>query len=182
MNDKDNGFGANKYNPFPSNDTAVPFQKNIPFYKLIADNALSFPGKTAVSDNADKLTYTELNNRINQFTRFLKDSNVLPGDRIAVAVERSAEMLIALIAVMKSGAVYIPIDPLFPQKRVDYMLTDSSAKLLITNSVFLDRFSETSIEKIDLESIREQVSGYPTEEVDYNFDPNSLAYIIYTSG
>jgi len=182
MNDKDNGLGANKYNFFPSNDTAVPFQKNIPFYKLIADNALSFPGKTAVSDNAGKLTYTELNNRINQFTRFLKGSNVLPGDRIAVAVERSVEMLIALIAVMKLGAVYIPIDPLFPQKRIDFMLTDSSAKLLITNSAFLDRFSRTSIEKIDLRSIREQVSGYPTEEVDYNFDSKSLAYIIYTSG
>jgi non-ribosomal peptide synthetase component F len=82
---------------------------------------------------AERLTYTDLDGRANRLARHLRASGVRPGDRVALRLERSAEMVIAILAVLKAGAAYVPIDPSHPAERVAFTLEDSGASLLVTS-------------------------------------------------
>ncbi|TKC09329.1 non-ribosomal peptide synthetase [Pedobacter frigoris] len=148
---------------------------------LIEKQAKLSPHKRALSYKGNRLTYSELNGRANQLAAFLIDNGAVKEGVIAVAVDRSAEMVILLIAILKSGAAYVPLDPDYPEKRLEYMLNDSAARFSITNKKYEGRIQSQATELI-LEDLWQQSEQYPTDDPGVAISETDLAYILYTSG
>src|SRR6185369_5982377 len=110
------------------------------------------------------LTYGELDARANRLARYLQARGVRPGDRVALLLERSAELVAAILGVLKAGAAYVPIDPAYPAERVAFLREDSGAALLLTAA--------------DLEAL----GSYSSERLAIPLDAGLPAYVIYTSG
>ena len=164
------------------NNTTVPFPANTPIHYFISENAVKYCDKTAISYKEFKVSYRELNERSNQIAAFLISRNVKPGDKIALALDRSPEMVIVLVAIMKTGAAYIPVDPAYPKKRIEHMIADSSAKFVITSSAYRSQFSSKYTRELLIEDIVSQAANYPISDPEVVVKGNDLAYIIYTSG
>src|SRR6185312_12546539 len=118
--------------------------------------------------DGDTLTYGELDARANRLARHLLAAGVRPGDLVAVKFERSAEMIVALLAVLKAGAAYLPLDPTYPAERLAFALEDSGASRLLT------------LETLETEA--DSIAAHSPERPDVPADPELPAYVIYTSG
>lgn len=128
-----------------------------------------FPENKAVSFDGKSYTYRQLNELANRFAGYLKaQKQVQPGDVIALAVERSEWMVIAILAVLKAGAAYLPIDPEYPEERICFMMEDGKSRFAIDQHVLT-------------EAIRE-MENFSSENLPGQLDANALAYVIYTSG
>jgi surfactin family lipopeptide synthetase A len=150
---------------------------------LFEDQALLRPTKTAVISGDSSLTYKELNEKSNQIARYLISLGVTGGDVVGISLDRSVEMVISVLGVLKAGCCYLPMDSSFPDDRLNYMFEDSGAKVLITQSFLKNKFlhvSNTPIILIDTEG--REINKHSTKKPEIEMDPQSLAYIIYTSG
>ncbi|MCP5047133.1 MAG: AMP-binding protein, partial [bacterium] len=117
------------------------------------------------------LTYRELNRRAGQLAHELKKKGVLPDTIVAIMVERSIEMIVGIFGILKSGGAYLPIDPDYPQGRIDYMLKDSRTKIIVTNGLKVIKIKP------------DEVNRFPSQQTNkLTNQPTNLAYIIYTSG
>ncbi|MCP5053166.1 MAG: amino acid adenylation domain-containing protein, partial [bacterium] len=121
------------------------------------------------TDEAPHLTYSQLNENANQLARLLMEKGIGPDSIVAVMSNRSKEMIIALLGILESGGAYLPIDPDYPRERIDFMLKDSGAKVIVTNGLMVDHLDGVRVQRSDS-------SGRPAG------NPANLAYIIYTSG
>jgi amino acid adenylation domain-containing protein len=135
------------------------------------------PTKMALETSTLKLTYQELNDLSTKVAANLQNSGVKNGDLVGLCVDRSEWMLISLLGIMKAGAGYVPLDPYFPQDRLDYMITHSKLSTLLTQTQYLNRFKHHSIKKIDLSHLESNLVYY--QQV---IDPKQTMYVIYTSG
>lgn len=165
------------------NDTAKPYNAK-PVHKDFEEQALKTPQATAVSCGAASLTYSELNARSNQLADHLRTMGAGPGVPVAICVERSVEMLVAILGVMKAGATYVPLDPTYPRERIEFMIADCGATILLGNSATQDRFPAATalgVRFVSLESNdwKASASAPPPEKSETLDD---LAYVIYTSG
>src|SRR5690606_17598372 len=109
------------------NNTFSEYPKNKITTEFINEAAIRTPNKTAIYFKESELSYSQLNQQSNQLANYLIKSGVQKGDIVGLLVDRSPEMIIALLAIMKSGAAYLPLDPKYPKGRVEFMLSDSSA-------------------------------------------------------
>ena len=148
--------------------------------RLIGSYARKNPDKIAIKHNGDTITYLELENASNQIAFFLKSSNFLSGDIIAVAMDRSIQMSVCLYGIMKAGAAYLPVDPNLPVERVAFIIKDSSAKTLIISKNYTERYKD-QVEKLVSDEIWAARTGYPADGLDIDII-NNLAYVLYTSG
>ncbi|SDN01167.1 amino acid adenylation domain-containing protein [Daejeonella rubra] len=164
------------------NDTKVDYPKNTTVHEFVSLNAEKYPDKTAIKYKNSSLSYSELNEKANRIASYLAENQVYKGDTIALILDRSVEMMASLLAIMKSGAAYIPVDPDYPVKRIEYMLADSSVKLLISSAKYKGRFATQDIKEVILEEIGDQLSGYDGKGPEINVQGTDLAYVIYTSG
>jgi amino acid adenylation domain-containing protein/non-ribosomal peptide synthase protein (TIGR01720 family) len=151
--------------------------------------ALVYPDPGAQDAEHDVLTYRELNERANQLAYQLRKKGVNPGAIVAMLMEPSLEMVIGILGILKAGGAYLPIDPDYPLERINYMLTDSGAKILVTTPVLPGKFEKLLIVNCQLLIINEKTLdrrrlNNPPKETNNNLQlkGNSLAYIIYTSG
>src|SRR6202034_707990 len=103
----------------------------------------------AIEDGSRRISYGELNRRANQLAHFLRRKNVGPETPVAVCLKRSAELLISLLGVLKSGGACVPLDPDYPSERLTHILRDSRAPILITQARLLSTVGETQAEVID---------------------------------
>ena len=126
------------------------------------------------------LTYAELNARANQLAHYLMELGVTVDTLVAVALERSPELVVSLLAILKAGGAYVPIDPSYPRERIRHMLTDSAAPLLLTHSQ-LTMVHETG-NLIALDQIQAKLAAQSVENPPPQALPADLAYVIYTSG
>ena len=141
------------------------------------------PLKTAIISGTSGLSYKELNEKSNQLARHLISLGVTAGDVVGICIERSVNMVVSVLGVLKAGCCYLPMDPSFPDERISYMYEDSGAKVLISQSSLKEKFSQflnTSIVLTDTD--KNKISKYSTGKPDLDIDTQSLAYIIYTSG
>lgn len=156
------------------NKTAVPYNLEESIVELFERQVEKFPDRIAVKYEEEKITYQELNERANQIGKILRDYGVVKDDFVAIIAERSIEMVIAVYGVLKSGGAYVPIDPNYPEDRIEYILDDCKARVILSYGVTV----KTSAKVIDLEK--------PVEEATKNLPlvnkPSDLAYCIYTSG
>ena len=146
------------------NDTKADYPKDKCVHQLFEEQVLKTPDKTAVISCDRTLTYDELNKLSNKIANSLIEKGVKPNDIVAFALPRTSMLIATMFGILKSGSAYMPIDPDYPQDRIDYMLEDSNAKFFITE-----------------ENINEFVSNNE-ENPGLKMDPDSYYCIIYTSG
>lgn len=160
------------------NKTDLPYDKTKTISQLFEGQVRKTPNRIAVVFENKKLTYSELNEKSNQLANFLRSKNIQPNNIIGIMLPRSLELMISILGVLKSGACYIPIDPTYPEKRIEYMLENSRAKYLITtnelyNNIDFDNKINISNEDIYIQN-HKNLNNVNT--------PEDLSYIIYTSG
>jgi len=159
--------------------TDYPKEKTLPYF--LNKCAKQYTGKVALKFHDRNLTYQNLYEQSNKLARLLLDSGVETGDVIGIALDRSPEMIISLLAILKSGAAYVPLDPEYPKDRIEFMLEDSSAKVLLTSKKYHNHFASQAKE-ILIEGALHKLDTYSAEEPEVNFSSEELAYILYTSG
>lgn len=128
------------------------------------------------------LTYAELNRRANQLAYHLRSVGVTPSSHVGISMERSEETIVGLLAILKAGAAYVPLDPDYPQKRLDYLLKDAEIPVMLTRRTLRDRLSTQRASVVFLDMQEMDLTQLPDENPDYPLSPEHLAYIIYTSG
>lgn len=167
------------------NDTykAVPEDATIP--QLFEKQVAITPENVALIYKNYRLTYNELNKKVNQLAAFLVDQyNIQPNDIIALNLNRGYELIISILAVWKSGAAYVPIDPDYPLERKMQILENCSPKLLILNECYSNNLFSTGINNfsIDTKHAENILNNYKSSNIKLHATASSLAYIIYTSG
>ena len=163
------------------NNTQYPYPKEIPLHRLISERAGEYANKTAVTFGKQKISYKKLNGRANQFAALLIKNGVKKGDKVALAIDRSMELIIALIAIMKTGAVYLPLDPQFPLNRINYMLEDSEAATMIISKKHKGIYQSNAKELL-IEEEWLNLDNYPINDPVVSVTGDDLVYILYTSG
>ncbi|MET8505487.1 amino acid adenylation domain-containing protein [Streptomyces sp. NPDC004787] len=163
------------------NDTTVPYRDDTTVHALFEEQAARTPDAPAVTSESGSLSYAELDARANQLAHHLTDRGITPGDLVTVCVDRGTDMIVALLAVLKAGGAYVPLDPDYPAARLEFMLSDTRAPLVLTQSHLTDRLP-TGTPRILLDTDREAIATRPTTAPRRRGGPDSLAYIIYTSG
>ncbi|HEX8288570.1 MAG TPA: amino acid adenylation domain-containing protein [Pyrinomonadaceae bacterium] len=154
-------------------------QKDYCFHQLFEQQAAEHPDRTAIICNGKQLSYGELNARANQLAAHLRSRGVVPETLIPICVDRSIEMAIGILGILKSGAAYVPIDPAYPAERIEFMLSDTSAPFIVTQSI---HSLASGTEKILLDADWEIIAQNPTDNPLPLATSENLAYVIYTSG
>ncbi|GAB3888202.1 hypothetical protein GCM10029964_055470 [Kibdelosporangium lantanae] len=143
---------------------------------LFEAQASRTPNAVAVEFHGDGVTYAELNARASRLAWHLVDHGVGTGAIVGIVLPRSIELVVALLAVLKTGAAYLPIDPSYPRDRVSFILDDAAPRLVLTTSDLCGRYPEELVlDEFDL-------TGHPAVSPTYDIHPESAAYVIYTSG
>ncbi|MHC8345115.1 non-ribosomal peptide synthase/polyketide synthase [Pseudomonas sp. RT6P73] len=160
-----------------------PFASDLCIHQLIARQAAATPDARAVTFAERHLTYAALEGRANQLAHALIERGVGPEVRVGVAMQRSENLLIALLAVLKAGGVYVPLDPDYPGERVAYMLEDSRALCLLTEREVAASLSVASgTDVLLMDNAEADFAGYPQTAPVTRVQADNLAYVIYTSG
>ena len=163
------------------NDTAKMYPRASILHELLHITAKKHPEKTAISFGQRRLSYLELDSQSNQFALALQAQGIRQGDKIGLAVPRSSEMLIALLGIIKAGAIFLPLDPNYPEARISYILNDVSAQLLINSRAQQTSF-ETQTKQLFLEDIISDLPQFSKVNPDYAENQEELIYILHTSG
>jgi amino acid adenylation domain-containing protein len=138
--------------------------------------------KTAVVYEEEAITYQELNARANQVARRLIRQGVNIEDRVGFCLERSIEMVIGMLGIIKAGAAYVPLDPSYPKERLEHMLNDAEVKMLVTEERLKAVFADHDRATICIDSDWPSITGESRQNPDRNTQAENLAYVIYTSG
>ena len=165
------------------NDTATCYERDQCIHELFERQVESRPDAVALMEGERRLTYSELNRRANQVARVLRRHGVGPEVLVGVCLERSLELVIALVAVLKAGGAYVPLDPGYPPERLRFMLEDTSARVLLTD----ERSELPGLDGGERRVIRlgagaDSFAAEPTENLPQGAKATNLAYVMYTSG
>ena len=163
------------------NRTAVEYGEAT-IVELFEQQVERTPGEVAVEHNNEQLSYGELNGKANQLGRYLQELGVGPEVQVGICVERSLELVVSLLAVLKAGGAYLPMDPGYPQERLQYIAEDAQLAVLISQRALENRFSQNQARLIFLEDIREEIEQCSRERVESGVRVENPAYLIYTSG
>lgn len=163
------------------NNTQKPFPHTKTIHQLFEEQVTQTPDHDAIIFGKDSLTYHALNHKANALAHYLRKNGVKPDDLVGIMVGRSMEMMVAILAVLKAGAAFVPIDPNYPEKRIRFMLEDSGIRLLLTQfdgPLYENELSGTKF--IDLND--NKLYQYPSSNLEHVNLPNHLIYLMYTSG
>ncbi|MDB9319491.1 non-ribosomal peptide synthetase [Nodularia spumigena] len=149
---------------------------------LFEEQVQKTPDKIAVVYKQENLTYRELNNRANQLANYLKSLGVKAETRVGICVERSLEMVIGILAILKAGGTYVPLDPAYPSERLALMLEDVQTPILLTQTHLQNKLPLNNQIVVNLDTDEEKIAQYPADNLPCEVTPENLAYIIYTSG
>ncbi|MBW4673833.1 MAG: amino acid adenylation domain-containing protein [Desmonostoc geniculatum HA4340-LM1] len=164
------------------NDTKTNYPQDKCIHQLFETQVEKTPNAVAVVFENQQLTYRELNNRVNQLARYLQELGVKPEVIVGMCMERSPEMVIAMLAILKVGGAYVPLDLTYPQERLTFMLEDSQAKILLTHTHLVKLFAKSNVDVVYIDRDSTLFSRQSTENLFSEVKPNHLAYVIYTSG
>ncbi|MEO7583969.1 MAG: amino acid adenylation domain-containing protein [Ferruginibacter sp.] len=165
------------------NATREVYPNNKTIVGLFEDQVKKSPEEVAVIFENKQLTYRELHERSTQLAHYIAGKGIGKESMVPICIERGWEMIVGLLAIMKAGAAYVPIDPKYPEDRITYMLQDIGAAIIISSRESKSRI--TGIDKLDIieiDAIWPQIDKYATVDLQLATDPTQLAYVIYTSG
>ena len=164
------------------NNSSRDYPRDACIHRIFEAQARATPAAVAVSSEDGEMTYAELNQRANRLARHLRKVGI-GGDRlIGICTDRTPEMVVGLLAILKSGGAYVPLDPGYPRERLAFMLEDMRAAVLITEEGFLNRLPELAARVVCLDRDHLEIAGQSGEDLDGDGSADDLAYIIYTSG
>ncbi|MDF1845047.1 MAG: amino acid adenylation domain-containing protein [Rubripirellula sp.] len=167
---------------FDWNQTASDYPQDKAIHKVFEEQVARTPNATAlVLDNA-KLTYDSLNKQANQFAHYLHSLGVGTDTAVAICCDRSFEMIVGVLGILKAGAAYVPLDASYPDARLRLMFEDAKPPVIVTQQRYYRRLKEFAPQVICLDAACEQIARQPCENPDCAVDANGLAYIMYTSG
>ncbi|MGV7211647.1 amino acid adenylation domain-containing protein [Oxalobacteraceae bacterium A2-2] len=166
------------------NDSGAVFGGPATLPALFEAQAAATPDATALRDEAETLSYAELNARANRLAHYLRAQGVADGGLVGLCMERSAAMVVGLLAILKAGAAYVPLDPEYPAARLAFMLEDAGVELVLAGSASLDALPAEGARTICLDEhhVRAALLAMDTSNVPVPVRPEQLAYVIYTSG
>ncbi|RAI62650.1 non-ribosomal peptide synthetase [Pseudomonas fluorescens] len=145
------------------------------------EQALQTPQRTALMWDGGQMDFAELHARANRLAHYLRDKGVGPDVCVAIACERSPQLLIGLLAIIKAGGAYVPLDADYPTERLAYMLSDSGVELLLTQTRLLERLPATEgVSVIAMDALH--LDNWPSHAPGLHLHGDNLAYVIYTSG
>jgi len=164
------------------NDTAAPYPADQTILSLFDEQVRRTPRQAAYLQGDVSLSYAELNARANQLARYLLQAGVAPGAPVGLCIKRSLEAVTALLAILKAGGTYVPLDPAYPLQRQEYMLKNSGVRVLVGMSATLEALAQLCERPIFLDREADAIAGQSTEDLPHHLSPESPLYILYTSG
>ncbi|MFD2169281.1 amino acid adenylation domain-containing protein [Tumebacillus lipolyticus] len=162
------------------NETDVDFGTKAPLHRMFEEQVERTPDAIAVRFEEEVRTYRQLNEAANRLAHLLQRSGVRPDALVGICMERSVEMVVALLATLKAGGAYVPLDPSYPQERLTFIVEDAKPEVLLTQAHLQDRleFSAQNVIAVD----RVDISGEMVENLRDLTEMEHLAYVIFTSG
>ncbi|HXK39476.1 MAG TPA: AMP-binding protein, partial [Candidatus Paceibacterota bacterium] len=164
------------------NATAEQFPSDLCVHELFAQRAEHMPDSVAVIFEATHLDYRELNERANKLAHRLRTLGVGAEQVVGVMLERSTEMIVGLLAILKAGSAYMPLDPDYPQERLAFMLADSSATALLTQQRLVELLPAHRARLVRVDTDGQAIDRESAENLRCDVTARNLAYVIYTSG
>jgi amino acid adenylation domain-containing protein/non-ribosomal peptide synthase protein (TIGR01720 family) len=166
----------------PAPDKAETIQTRENLAQSFADTVAKYPNRVALTFNEESFTYQELDERANQLARFLQQQGITKEKRVVICLERSLSLIVAMLAVVKAGGVYVPVDPAYPRDRIEFTVNDCEAELIITTTSLASLFPGAGkvvfMDAEDAPYLLESTEAITVESL----EPENGAYIIYTSG
>ncbi len=162
------------------NQTASAFPADHGIHELFEAQVARTPDTVAVIYEEEQLTYTQLNQRANQLAHYLQQQGVGPEVLVGVCLERDLDLIVSLLAILKAGGVYVPLDPSYPLERLTYMLTDANIMVVLTSEAIHEQLGAYSDQVLTLQwttLLHESSENLPSWTV-----PANLVYVLYTSG
>ena len=164
------------------NATAAPWPSAATIHQLIAEQAARMPDAEALAFRGAVLTYAELETRANRLANHLRRLGAGPEARVGICLERSAETVVAMLAVLKAGAAYLPLDPAYPADRLAYMLEDSGARLLVTQESLRTLLPSDGVRIVSVDGDAPAIAAESADPPSSGVVAGNAAYVIYTSG
>jgi amino acid adenylation domain-containing protein len=157
-------------------------RRRLTIHHVFERHAAATPDATAVVFGEQRLTYQELNKRANKLARYLRRLGVGPEALVGICVERSAEMIVGLLAILKAGGAYVPLDPSYPQERIAFLLHDARIEVLVTQPTLIDQIPANKVRIVCLDTDWKEIERERGDNFDSSVPPDNAAYVIYTSG
>lgn len=164
------------------NVTQHDFPTHMCIPQLVARQAAATPDAIAVVEGTQTLSYKQLNQRANQLAHYLRTLGVSPNVLVGLCVERSLDMVVGLLGILKTGGAYVPLDPTYPPERLAFMLEDSHAPVLVTWQSIVNRLPVGNTQLVCLDTDTAVLAQQPTDVPSTTVTPSDLVYVIYTSG
>ena len=164
------------------NTTQAEFPRERCIHQLFEDQAERVPDDVAVVSGSGRVTFAELNARANQLAHHLQRLGVVPETRVAICLERSAELIVGLLGVLKAGGAYVPLEPSFPAERLSFILADSQAQLLLTQEHLLASLPGSTARVVTLDGDAQEIAQEDKENPTSTVTSENAAHVIYTSG
>ncbi|HKV10754.1 MAG TPA: amino acid adenylation domain-containing protein, partial [Thermoanaerobaculia bacterium] len=164
------------------NDPGASGDASVPVHRRFERQAARSPEAIALAWEGRRMSYGELDAAANRLARHLRSLGVGPESRVALLLERSFDLIVALLAVLKAGGAYVPIDPDSPPERTAYLLADSASAVLVTEGDRAEALPTPLPPLVRIDADREAIAALPAGRLAGADDPASLAYVIYTSG
>jgi amino acid adenylation domain-containing protein len=164
------------------NNTTFDYSRQRAVTDLFVARAIRTPEATAVVCGRTRMSYRDLDVAANRLANLLRMRGIAPSSRVGVFVGRSPDLVIALLAVLKAGCAYIPLDPIYPKDRLRHVIDDSRVAILISKSEYQERLPEHRVPLVLLDSDANDIAAHSSEAPDCRSSPDDIAYVIYTSG
>jgi amino acid adenylation domain-containing protein len=164
------------------NSTTSEYPRDACVHEFITAQAERTPHKVAVSFGETSLSYAELDERSNRLARYLRTVGLGVESLVGLYLERSLEMVVALVAVLKAGGAYVPLDPSFPRQRLQFMMRDADVKVVLSQSALAPSMPEHEATVVELDGDWQTIARESAEAVESSARADTLAYVIYTSG
>jgi amino acid adenylation domain-containing protein len=164
------------------NATQTEYPRNIPMHRLFEQQAERTPKAIALAMGSERITYRALDERANQLAHHLVECGVGAQTLVGIYLERSINMVVALLATLKAGGAYVPLDPAYPRDRIAFIVEDASLRVLITEGSLLGTLPPTQATVIHLDAEEQQISRQKRDTVGCETSSENLAYVLYTSG
>ena len=164
------------------NRTQVDHPQNLLIHQLFEDHVKATPDKIAVEEKDYQITYGTLNDRANQLANYLQKLGVNPNNQVGLLLERSIDMIVAILGVLKAGGAYLPLDPAYPQERLTYMLADTQAQVLLTHAKMANSLAQCNIKTVFIDDEWDIIANEDSASPNVSMESEDLAYVIYTSG
>src|SRR5205085_9441538 len=159
-----------------------PYPQDVCVQELFEQQASRQPEAIALVEGEAQLTYGELERRANQLAHALRELGVGPGVLVGVWLERSVELVVALLGILKAGGAYVPLDPAYPPARLAFMVHDAQLSVLLTQQQYVQQLPSQQVHLLTLDTSWQAISQQPEEKLATRTTAAHLAYVMYTSG